>query len=229
MCNDTGLAFGERWLSAARIQGKRVLEVGSRQVQQPSISLRGPVTALQPREYVGVDLLPGPGVDVVCPAERLVEQFGPAAFDVVLSTEMLEHVADWRAVVSAMKRVCKPGGFLLLTTRSPGFPYHAWPHDHWRFERDDLRAVFADCVELAIESDPKEPGVFVWVQKPEGFVERTPELPVYSMVTRRRRRSVPRVRTFVFTTLFGLRRRYVQGVPRPLRNLVNRLLGRRPA
>jgi SAM-dependent methyltransferase len=193
------------------------------------MSLRATITALQPREYVGVDLLPGPGVDVVCPAERLVERFGADSFEVVVSTEMLEHVADWRAVLVAMKRVLAPGGVLLLTTRSPGFPYHAWPHDHWRFDLDDMRAAFADCTMLALESDPKEPGVFVFVRKPLSWVESTPELPIYEMVTARRRHTVPRVRTFVFTTLFGLRRRYVQGVPKPVRNFVNRLLGRHPA
>lgn len=229
MCNETGLAFGERWITQQDVRGKRVLEVGSRQVQQPPVSLRSPITALAPSGYVGVDLAPGPGVDVVCPAERLVERFGRDGFDLVLSTEMLEHVADWRTVITALKRMVKPGGALLLTTRSRGFPYHAWPHDHWRFELDDMRAVFADFTIEALEADAKEPGVFVYARKPAHWREHTPALALYSMVTGQRRFAVPAVRTFVYATWIGMRQRYVRLVPRPVRNVVNTLLGRRPA
>ncbi|MEZ0346221.1 MAG: methyltransferase domain-containing protein [Infirmifilum sp.] len=62
-----------------------------------------------PREYVGVGIEPGLFVDVLAPAEGLVERFGEDSFDVVISTELLEHVREWRLAVSNMKRVLKPG------------------------------------------------------------------------------------------------------------------------
>jgi hypothetical protein len=50
------------------------------------------VERLQPREYVGVDIAPGEGVDRICPAERPLADFGRGSFDVVVCTEVLERV-----------------------------------------------------------------------------------------------------------------------------------------
>jgi len=88
---------------------------------------------------VGVDIEPGKFVDVVLPAERLVEHFGPESFDVVIATELLEHVQDWRLVVNNMKAVLRRGGYIYITTRSYGFPFHAYPYDFWRYEVEDLK------------------------------------------------------------------------------------------
>ena len=51
-------------------------------------------------------------VDVVVPAEELVKYFGAESFDVVIATELLEHVKDWRLVVNNMKQVLKPKGYI---------------------------------------------------------------------------------------------------------------------
>jgi len=45
-------------------------------------------------------------------AELLVEFFGINKFDVVISTEMLENVKDWRIVINNLKEVLKPGGII---------------------------------------------------------------------------------------------------------------------
>ena len=89
----------------------------------------GPAVA----SYFGVDIRPGKGVDEVLDVARLRERFGPEVFDLVTSTEMLEHCHDWQDALYQMLSVLRPGGLLLLTTRSPGFPLHDHPADHWRF------------------------------------------------------------------------------------------------
>ena len=101
------------------IAGLDVLEVGSFDVNG---SVRSAAKQHSPGRYVGVDIAPGPGVDVVCSAEDLVKTFGEASFDVVVTTEMLEHVPNWKSAIMQMKQVLRPGGRLILTTRSRGPP-----------------------------------------------------------------------------------------------------------
>jgi SAM-dependent methyltransferase len=105
-------------------------------------------------------------VDFVCDAAHLLDNFDPASFDVVLSTEMVEHVRDWRTAFTNMKRLCAPGGIVIITTRSPGFVYHAYPYDFWRYEQADMQLIFADYVIENLESDDDNvPGVFVKARK----------------------------------------------------------------
>jgi SAM-dependent methyltransferase len=108
-------------------------------------------------------------VDQVVDAERLGSTFGPDSFDVVISTEMLEHAADWRACLLGMVGVLRPGGLLLLTTRSPGFPYHPFPDDHWRFTAAAMTSILpaAGLAAFEVRSDPDaaSPGVLVRARK----------------------------------------------------------------
>ncbi len=176
------LDFGRAALSEREVAGKAILEVGALDVNG---SLRAHVEALSPASYVGVDVLRGPGVDLVCDAGHLVEIFGPSRFDLVLCTEMLEHAADWRRVASNLKRVLATLGCLLLTTRSQGFARHHEP-DHWRFSLADMEAIFGDLKILDLRPDPGGsgggPGVFLKALKAAVFWERNlASYEVYSM------------------------------------------------
>ena len=162
MCNHAVIAFGREHLAREEVAGKDVLEVGALEV---NASLRRDVEALEPKTYLGVDLWPGPGVDEICAAERLVERFGRDSFDVVIATEVLEHIEAWRDAVGAMKSVLRPGGVTVVSTRSPGFPYHGYPADYWRFEPELMRRVFADFDIDALMPDPTRPGVFLKARK----------------------------------------------------------------
>ena len=161
--HESVMAFGRRVLAAADVRRKRVIEVGSMDVNG---SLRSHVESLKPKRYVGVDFAAGKSVDVVCDACDLRKKFGKESFDVVLSTEMLEHAEDWRGAITAMKRVLRPRGILLLTARGPGFPLHGFPHDWHRFTVDDVRRMFADFQVEALESDPQLPGFLLLARKP---------------------------------------------------------------
>jgi SAM-dependent methyltransferase len=162
------------WIAARLplIEGPRVIELGSYDVNG---SVRPLVAVLKPTEYVGVDLRPGPGVDVVgdvC-SGFLRDRYGQ--FDLVISTETLEHVQSWPLFVHEMKRMAKPGGHLLLTCRSPGFALHDYPGDYWRFTVDDLRTAFGDFDLLVVEPDHEAPGVFLNATKPMGWTDNGPQ------------------------------------------------------
>lgn len=169
MCHPSCIVFGAINLTKEDVEGKKVIEIGSYDVNG---SIRSIVESLNPSDYVGVDLKEGPGVDMVCSAEELLNCFCDDNFDVVISTEMIEHVKDWRKVISNIKKICKPGGILLITTRSYGFPYHPSPTDFWRFEIEDMEYIFSDCEILVLEKDKEFPGVFLKIKKPLKFIEK---------------------------------------------------------
>jgi SAM-dependent methyltransferase len=138
-------------------RGKRILEAGS-----GSASVRPFVERfLQPKEYISVDVEHGKYVDLIVPAENLEKYFGPESFDIVISTELLEHVVNWRDVVNNMKRVLKRGGCMYVTTRSLGFPYHGYLCDLWRYELEDVAKVFSDFQIVALIKDHEAPGIFL--------------------------------------------------------------------
>ncbi len=188
MCNINCILFGARYLTKEEIEGKRVIEVGSYDVNG---GLRSYVESLKPSEYIGVDIKEGPGVDVVCRAEDLTKRFGDESFDVVISTELLEHIKDWRKVISNLKNISKKGGIILITTRSIGAPYHAYPYDFWRYEPEDMMKIFADCEIIALEKDTYSPGVFIKLKKPQKFLEKNPtDYELYSIVIGRRVKEI---------------------------------------
>lgn len=207
MCNATGIAFGERVLTRDSIEGRDVLEVGALDVNG---SIRPYVESLGPGSYVGVDIAIGPRVDAVVDARDLIHRFGRASFDVVLSTEMLEHVRDWPTVVDNLKGVLRPDGILLITTRSIGFAYHGFPYDFWRYEPEDMRAIFGDMDIVALERDPASPGVFLLARQRSPVAHETPAVALHSMITGRREIRV----TETQVQAFNLRRRLASFVAR---------------
>jgi SAM-dependent methyltransferase len=204
MCNASCVIFGATQLSRAQVEGRKVLEVGSLDVNG---SLRPIVELWNPAEYLGVDVEEGPGVDLICSAERIVDVFGRESFDIVISTELLEHVRDWRKVISNVKHVCRRNGIILITTRSCGFAYHGYPSDFWRFELADIRGMFSDCRLDALETDRSAPGVLVKATKPEDFVEKDlADYEVYSILVHRR------VKELNEDILRAFRRRFQRGL-----------------
>lgn len=167
MCNATVITFGALSLGREEIEGRRILDVGSLDVNG---SLRYIIESCKPKEYVGVDMIKGKGVDVVCDAKDLVKEFGREKFDVVIATELLEHVKDWQSAISNIKNVCKPNGIMLVTTKMPKFPFHAYPDDYWRFTAQDFRSIFSDCRIERLDAYPNL-NICLKAVKPNGFKE----------------------------------------------------------
>lgn len=134
---------------------KCTLEVGS-------LNENGTVRSCFAGEYIGVDMRPGQDVDRVAKAHQL--PYLDAYFDVVVSTEMLEHDRQFWLSLPEMGRVLKEDGLMILTARGNGFPPHAYPNDYWRFMPDagPVLLQLAGCATLQTLSDPSpnDPGIF---------------------------------------------------------------------
>jgi SAM-dependent methyltransferase len=178
---------------------------------------------------VGVDILPGPGVDELCDAARLVERFRPESFDYVVCTDALEHIRDWRSTVSNMKGVLRPDGVLLVSVPSRGFSFHSYPYDFWRYESDDLRAIFADCaiVALDVRPDPPDPVVFMLARKPRDFRETdTSGYALFSMITRRRSLTVSNAQIRVAMPFIAVRGFVGRSLPPRVAQAIKRWIDR---
>jgi SAM-dependent methyltransferase len=64
--------------------------------------------------------------------------------DVVLSTQVLEHVIDPQSYLNECRRVLRPGGQLLLSTHGI-MVYHPDPDDYWRWTCAGLRRIVVEA------------------------------------------------------------------------------------
>jgi SAM-dependent methyltransferase len=97
-------------------EGKNVLEIGS-------LNINGGVRSLFTNcNYVGIDVAPGPGVDMVCQGQDY--DGSDASFDTVICCEVMEHNPHWKETFLNMLRLCKPGGLVLMTCGSTGRAEH---------------------------------------------------------------------------------------------------------
>jgi SAM-dependent methyltransferase len=121
--------------------------------------------------------------------------------------EMMEHVLDWKKIISNFKKILKPAGILLITTRSKGFYYHSYPCDFWRYELEDLKKIFSDFEIISLEKDLEAPGVFMIARKPIFFVKNDlSHLNLYSMVKFRRDGKITSLNIQTAKILYGIKR-----------------------
>ena len=141
-----------------------VLEVGA-------YNVNGSVRHLfDAAHYTGVDTRAGPDVDIVIDPSTAYTIWREK-WDVVVSTETLEHdLRPWRTM-RHMRDWVRPGGLVIVTARGfseKGFtPYHAHPGDFWRFTVEGMRALMEDCLleVLDCRRDPWDPGVLGTAKK----------------------------------------------------------------
>ncbi|MEJ5255102.1 MAG: methyltransferase domain-containing protein [Acidimicrobiales bacterium] len=102
---------------AAGTAGARVLEIGS-------LDINGSVRPLfaTAASYHGLDLVAGPGVDEVADA---ADWRSAPRFDVVVSTEVLEHAPRWRDILTNAWEALVPGGRLIVTCATDPRPPHS--------------------------------------------------------------------------------------------------------
>lgn len=80
---------------------------------------------------LNLDLMPGSNVDIVSNG-NLQTPFADSSLEVVLTQEVVEHLARPASAISEFHRVLKPDGTLLLQVPFI-IGYHPGPTDYWRF------------------------------------------------------------------------------------------------
>lgn len=136
-------------------RGDKVLDVGS-------MDVNGTVrdNFLAAGEYVGIDMREGKCVDRVMKAEDLPNHFTPGYFDIVVSSNTLEHVEFWREAIRGMWTVLKTGGNICIVTPTKEKGRHGYPDDFWRWTKEEFEYVFKDQQILKSELvDPRGVGI----------------------------------------------------------------------
>lgn len=102
-------------LMAEKFKNCRVLDIGS-------LDLNGNNRYLfEDYKYLGVDIGYGENVDLVCCGHEVKDAYG---FDVVISTECLEHDQFWPKTLANMISLTKPNGLMLFSCATTGRPEH---------------------------------------------------------------------------------------------------------
>lgn len=143
-----------------------VLDLGGRDIN-------GGIRDLLPNsKWVGVDIVGGPGVDLVHDCTRPWPDNFPK-FDVVVCTEVLEHVAAWRELVKVCGQALNPTGprLVFITAASTGRRPHGasgaldpapgeWYRNvSWQELSDELETLYKHST---VSYNPNPGDVYAW-------------------------------------------------------------------
>lgn len=123
--------FADKYVGA----NAKVLDVGS-------LDINGSYRGLFGKGYVGLDIVPGPNVDL-CVDDPYGWPLEIKSFDVVISGQAFEHIEFPEKTMLEISRVLKPGGYCCIIAPSAG-PKHDYPKDYRRFDVKSLRQLAKD-------------------------------------------------------------------------------------
>jgi|688.fasta_scaffold00580_42 SAM-dependent methyltransferase len=99
-----------------------------------------------------LDIDPNSGADYILDlCENNKDTIKDETFDLIVCTEVLEHVNDPFFVVSELRRMLKIGGVVAISTPF-NFRIHGPLPDNWRFTIYGLNVLFKDFEILTLES-----------------------------------------------------------------------------
>jgi len=93
--------------------------------------------------WFGIDVQPGQGVDLVANAQSM-PGIGSGTYGSAICSEVLEHTWSPSKMLGEIRRVCRPGSVVLITTLF-AFPFHGFPDDYWRFSRTCLARLMSEA------------------------------------------------------------------------------------
>lgn len=123
-------------------------------------------------EYRRADFVEMADLDYVIGSDSRVNEAGNT-FDLVLSTQVAEHVTDPAVYFAECARLLKPGGRLICTTHGT-YPDHGCPYDFQRWTADgltrDIKAAGFD-VETALKLTTNGRAMMYLIQRFSGWFE----------------------------------------------------------
>jgi SAM-dependent methyltransferase len=138
------------WIRSLPTEGLRVLDIGGRYQPYRSL-LEGRV-----KQYVAIDVLPTPFVDVLGRGQQL--PFRDGVFDLVFATGVFEYFPEPRVAAEQIHRVLKPGGRLMMSVA--GICPRAVEEEHWRYLPSGLRFTLASFSKVEIVPEVSSLGGF---------------------------------------------------------------------
>lgn len=121
--------FYQSYIDPIKNNELNIVEIGSQNVNG---SLRELFTDY--KNYLGVDFIPGKGVDHVLKDPYIID-LESNSVDIVLSSSCYEHSDMFWLLHLEIIRILKPQGLFYLNAPSSGFT-HRYPIDSWRFFPD---------------------------------------------------------------------------------------------
>lgn len=126
--------------------------------------------------FVGLDIEPAPGVEIVADAATWRLPENDYGYDVVIATELFEHAERWREIIETMAKALDPDGpqLLIATCASTGRPPHGargeWGVPEGQFygnvDPEDLRMELGKYFhEIEVEYNPNPGDAYCWARR----------------------------------------------------------------
>lgn len=129
----------QAFISAMKARKGVVLELGARIVGSMTEGWR---KHLEPEcRYLGNDIHPEPGIDVVGDVHNLSQHVTAGSLDGIFSVAVLEHLAEPWIAAAEINRALRSGGETLHVTHQ-SWPLHEMPNDFFRMSDAALRSLF---------------------------------------------------------------------------------------
>ncbi len=113
-------------------------DYGSTQDLRSRLSARG--------SYLGVDLQPGPGVDLAldmaAPFDEIEHRLAGTRFGTIFCLSVLEHCEQPFRMAENLSRLLRPGGHVCISVPF-AWKYHGYPADYWRFTHHGVKRLFS--------------------------------------------------------------------------------------
>jgi hypothetical protein len=120
-----------------------VLEIGSKKYGPVSQNYRS--LFVNRGVYIGCDMQPGEGVDVVADLtadfETLPSLLREMRFGTILCLSVMEHVRDIYAFAANLQRLLADDGVAFVSVPWV-WRFHGYPSDYWRFSPEALKFLF---------------------------------------------------------------------------------------